>query len=293
LGVEARGFVLEQGQATGFSAHGNAGGSLLFAIPFFDLNTNTETAALINAFDRRGSLAVTSSSRLWGTEGAGLVGAYSGDGLSLQCLAGIRCAGLEEGEDLVASRASVNPGVLLPFLGTGYGPGNTTTTVDYFHTRSEFYGGQLGARAAYAAGRLSGQIEARIALGATHSQIAVDGLTALTTAGGAVTTAPGGLFTGPSRLGQFCRDDFSVLPEVEARLACQLSDRLALSAGYHFLCWTSVVRPGDQVNRNVDKREIPVSDTFDPSARVAPEPPAFRSAGFWAQGITFGLEFRY
>jgi len=68
---------------------------------------------------------------------------------------------------------------------------------------------------------------------------------------------------------------------------------LRLSVGYNFLCWSSVVRPGDQIDRVIDVSQIPNSGlNATPTGLLRPAP-LVRATDFWAQGITFGVEFRY
>jgi hypothetical protein len=138
--------------------------------------------------------------------------------LQLGLVGGFRHVNLKEDENLELSRTSLSPLLPVPFLGTNFGPGNTTTVVDSFQTRNQFYGGQMGARASWCLGKLSAQVDARVALGVTHQEIDVAVSTMLITPYGSTTMAPGGLFAGPSRMGRFGKDAFSVIPEVENQI---------------------------------------------------------------------------
>jgi hypothetical protein len=169
LGIEARGFLLEKRTVTGVNLSGDATRLPVLAIPFFDLSSGIETDFGANFFgERQGTIAITSSSRLWGTQLSGLWSAYSSQQLSLSLLAGFRQLDLTEAEELAAYRNSLSPLLLIPFLGVNCGPGFATIIVDHFQTRNQFYGGQLGARASFLAGRLSGQTDIRVGLGSTH-----------------------------------------------------------------------------------------------------------------------------
>jgi hypothetical protein len=86
------------------------------------------------------------------------------------------------------------------------------------------------------------------------------------------------------------RDEAGVVPELNVRLAYQVTPRLAACVGYTFLYWSDVVRAGDQIDQTVNATLIP-----PPAAPSGPARPAFgfRSTDFWAQGLDLGLELHY
>jgi hypothetical protein len=289
IGVEGRGFLLEQKTSNGFSI-GDVPSKTLFAVPFFDLATGTESSFLTNSAIRQGTFAVNSSNRLWGAEANGLYKAFSNQSFSVAALAGFRYLDLSEKVDLMLERSSLD---VVPFQGNLFGPGSIISSVDNFHTRNQFYGGQLGARAIYTYGKVFAQVDAKVALGDTHQAIGVNGLSTLTMVDGTRTTASGGLFAGPSRMGHFTADQFSVVPEGEFKVGYNVTNNVMVSVGYSFLYWSDVVRPGNQVNRNIDTREIPTSFNFVPGTTVNPQPPSFQHSDFWSQGVNFGLTLRF
>ena len=71
----------------------------------------------------------------------------------------------------------------------------------------------------------------------------------------------------PSNIGTFHKDAFSVVPEVDLTASYHLNEHVRLFAGYDFLYWSSVVRPGRQIDRTLDETEIP---NFDTPGTVAP-----------------------
>ena len=70
----------------------------------------------------------------------------------------------------------------------------------------------------------------------------------------------------------------------------QVAPSIRIHAGYSFLYWTNVARAGDQIDLNVDARQLPTR--AGPGVGVQP---AFvlRTNDFWAQGVNFGVQFRY
>jgi hypothetical protein len=72
-----------------------------------------------------------------------------------------------------------------------------------------------------------------------------------------------------------------------------VSPNLKVYAGYNFLYWSNVLRPGDQIDRTVDLTFVPNPPPgVPPSGQNRPTVPFTRS-DFWAQGVQFGLEFRW
>jgi hypothetical protein len=82
---------------------------------------------------------------------------------------------------------------------------------------------------------------------------------------------------------------FAVIPEVQFRLGFDITDYLQLYAGYDYFYWSSVIRPGNQID--------PVINTSQRNGgalvgAARPEVPMTQSA-IWAQGLTFGFEVKY
>jgi hypothetical protein len=246
-----------------------------------------------------GSLHVDLSSRLWGAEANVRHLLCCGCGYRFDLLAGFRYLQLDEdlqiSEDLLTA----------PDFGMGT-PGaerfaNTRFQVfDRFQTRNQFYGGQLGATAELRRGRWSLDVTGKVALGSTHQVVNITGSEFLTFPGSATPQAfQGGLLALSSNIGSFSRDRFSVVPEVGVTVGYNVTEQLRVFAGYNFLYWTNVVRPGDQIDRTLDARRIPnfcvISPRECPPGTVNPARPLFQfhDTNFWAQGLTAGMEYRY
>ncbi len=304
LGIEGSGFWLPQ-QTKTYRAASDATGSPVLAFRYLD-PPNAAGIAAEDAFQASlppgngamvgpyaGALAVTSRSQLWGTEANAVLGLVDTGHLRLQALSGFRYADLDESLSLSWQPTAVAGGVI-PFEGIGFPAPSSESTIDSFRTRNQFYGSQVGLRGEYALGNFVVGATGKVALGDNHEVVNVGGVASLVPNVGPAVTVPGGQFAAPSNSGRFTHDEFAVIPEVEVKLAYQATRNLRATVGYDFLYWSQVVRPGSQVDLIVDDRANPVNPGFIPGTTGTVYPrPEFNRTDFWAQGLTFGLEFRY
>jgi hypothetical protein len=270
-----------------------------------------------------GRAAITTSSRLQGAE-ANAVWGPGGLGSHVQVLAGFRWAQLDEGLNFVSaishdhSETTVTEPALLfpgaaPFTDT---TSSLTTRWDQFDTHNNFYGAQLGLRGEYEWNRFSVMAGAKAALGTMNQSVTILGASQFSTTssvtptqafvltpglslpfptGAPVTTttsgrSPGGFFAQPSNIGHYSRNVFAVVPEVNLKVGYQVTSHLRATVGYSFLYMSSVVRPGDQIDRTINPSLL-----ASPPVNGTPVRPLFQfnSTDYWAQGVDFGLEFRF
>jgi hypothetical protein len=172
--------------------------------------------------------------------------------------------------------------------------GTQASVSDRFGTRNQFIGPQLGVAALLRRGQLFFDIRGKLALGDTHQVVQIGGNQVVVKPGGMPMGFTGGLLALPTNIGTFRRDALSVVPEIGLNVGYQLTPRIKAYVGYSLLCWTNVLRPGDQIDLNIDQALIP---NFNPN----PLPPTglnrpavpFRESSYWAQGFNFGLEISY
>lgn len=144
--------------------------------------------------------------------------------------------------------------------------GQRATPFDSFQTRNEFHGGQVGLMGEARRWDVTLQAEALLALGASLQSASVQGSALLAQA---------------SNRGKYNREEFAVVPQLGLKAAWHVSEYVRLTAGYQVLWWTSVARPGDQIDLVVDP------------ARGRRPAFAFRDTDVWAQGLTLGVEITY
>jgi hypothetical protein len=293
-GVQVSGFVLERG-AVGLSAASDAGGSPILARPIFDVLDQVSSAALVSYPDAlAGGIAVASRSRLWGLESSLTGPSWGDERRHARLLAGVRYLDLLESLD-IAQRSTV----LLPdsgfFNGFVLNSGDTLVLGDAFRTRNQFYGAQLGVEGEWGAGRWVVAGQAKVALGAVHEVVEVQGSSALIAAGapGIGDVARGGVLALDTNIGRSREDRFAVLPEISVKAGYRVTSRLMATVGYTFLYLSDVVRPGSQIDPGVNVGHAPSSEAFG----LFPDPrrpaPLFNHSQFWAQGVSLGLELHF
>ena len=137
---------------------------------------------------------------------------------------------LKLSDDLQIS--SVQNGVIIPA---------TFAVIDQFNTRNHFNGVNLGLTGVAPYGAWRFEWLAKVALGATTTDLNINGATT-TTAGGVTATAAGGLLALSSNIGRYSDSRFSTVSEFSTRVAYQLSPQWKGYVGYDVMYWTGVVQ---------------------------------------------------
>ncbi len=288
IGIDVSAFILENA-VVHFSAVNNGTNANVLALPFFNPNTAQQEAFVIAgtappSFSQPlgttlqpGSVSIVSASQLYGGEVNGAFNLTRAGGFDVDFLAGARYLNLQESLNLTANFNDIPSG------GTTY-----TTINDGFATSNQFYGGQLGIRASYLWGALYSSVTLKGAAGINSEMLNVTGSTSQNVAGVA-TTSPGGFYAEPTNIGQHNSNVFSVVPQVSGRIGWQLVPGIRLFAGYDFLYWYNVVRPGNQLNANINTTQS-LGGTLTGLAVPAK---MFNQTNYFIQGVTVGVEFVY
>ena len=283
-GVQATYFFLA-GRAVDqtFASPGNP----VLAVPFFNPTTGAQDAAVVTYPGYAGGhIAVDIPSFLQSIEGNLTANLWHTEHVRVEALVGFRYLNLNEGVYLQqVSNVSLAP----QFAGMFPYDGNTITISDRFDTRNSFYGGQVGLQTEFDYKRFSFTVVTKVALGDSHEQVSTDGSTNINTHPATLTNA--GMFAVGTNSGQFSRNRFAAVPELGLNLGFQLTNAIKVSAGYSFLYWSSVARPGDQIDTVVNPNLI--SNASGPGA--GPLRPAFLAhyGDFFAHGVNLSFEFRY
>jgi hypothetical protein len=209
-------------------------------------------------------------------------------GYRVDVLAGFRYLHLREKLGITES-LQVNPTeMIFPQFA-----GDRIQVFDRFETRNNFYGGQVGLNGHFFKGPWCVDLLAKVALGDNNEEVNINGGQTIITPAGVTSTFVGGLLALPSNIGSHRHDEFAVVPEVQVNAGYQVCDHLCVRAGYSFLYWSRVARPGDQIDLVLNPAQIPNFGV--PGNPNNPARPAvlFRQTDFWAQGVNLGLEVRW
>ncbi|MCA9236115.1 MAG: BBP7 family outer membrane beta-barrel protein, partial [Planctomycetales bacterium] len=173
----------------------------------------------------------------------------------------------------------------------------TTTFLlnDNFATSNEFFGGELGFIWEWRSRRWSLDVLSKLGLGNTRQRVSISGSTIRDLGTMDVTTKEGGLLTQTSNIGNYDRNVFAVIPELGVTLGYDITERLRFNVGYSFIYWSRVVRPGDQIDLDLNEEylDFPTDPGYTPPGAPARPQFAFRDSDFWVQGLTLGFLYQY
>ena len=168
-------------------------------------------------------------------------------------------------------------------------PGTFDIT-DRFETRNQFNGAELGFLWQGRRGWWSLDALMRVGVGNVNQTVTIRGDTRIND-NGTVTTYNNGLLAQRTNIGTYDRDKFTMIPEFGLTAGYQLTRRFRATAGYSVIYWGNVVRPGDQVDLDVNPNLLaPEVNPFTGPLRPQFQ---FQETDYWVQGLNFGGEFRW
>jgi hypothetical protein len=275
FGIEGTGFVNETRSIRFFTSSDAAGNPALY-LPAYNVLLSQERGLIVSdpTIPLAGNVAIDAALQLWGAEINGIYTLARTDRFNVEMLAGFRYLDLLE---------------TLNLQNTTSGFGFSAYLTDHFQTRNQFYGAQIGTRANWTHNRWNAGLSAKIALGPNHQVSEIRGENFVV---GIAPPQAGGFLTQPTNISRSNQNAFSAVPQFGATLGFNVTPRFTVFAAYDFLLWTYVARAGDQIDRTVNLSQ---STQFGQGAlfgAVRPEA-VFHHADFWAQGVSFGVQYRY
>jgi hypothetical protein len=164
--------------------------------------------------------------------------------------------------------------------------GTVTSITDTFATKNEFNGGNIGLLTNTSRGRVGFSFLGKVALGNMSSTSIISGnYNQVPPPPSAPDVQNRGLFAQSSNIGTLSRNQFTFIPEVNARLMYQIG-RAQLGVGYSIIVLPEVAMGASQVNTNVDALGI-ISPPI-----VAPTP-KFNTEAYVLQGLDLGVTFNF
>jgi len=203
-----------------------------------------------------GGMSITNKLKFWGADASGVFNIHRSRWWELSGVVGFRYLNLSEDFYLTGDITGISG----PYEGQG------GVVWDNFQTKNRFYGALIGMRNKFLWGPWSLDLATSVALGASKQEISISGgFTSINFASGA---GPEGVFAQPANEGTYGSTRFAFVPEVRAKVGYDITPAITLTAGYDFIYYSNVVRPGDQINR-----ELPKGQTFE----QAQAPPSLTS----------------
>lgn len=247
-------------------------GSPVIGLPFINATLDAEDALLI-AFPgvaTNGSVRANIQNELFGADASARVFWNQGCHWETYLLAGYQFTRMDDSLALNSRTTSIDPNSAIP-VGTRF------DIQDTFRTQNEFHGGQLGFLANYQTDQWSVEVLGKVAIGNMHQSVDIRGRTLVSTGAG---PSEGGLLARSSNIGFYTRDRFAFMPELNVTGRYHLDDCWSLTLGYSFLYWNDVLLAANQIDRRVDLGDDDGPPRFQ-----------FNRTDYWAQGLSFGVEY--
>jgi hypothetical protein len=258
-------------------------GDPILARPFFNAQTNVQDASLVAFPDFvTGSILIDATTEFQALDMSLRRCLYDDCCGRGDLFIGYRYVELNDGLRIGESTESQDIAVGVP-------PGTTIDLQDLFETENRFHGGRVELVVQRQRCRWSVEMRGSLSLGSTSQEVLIDGVTTVTTPDAAESTTAAALLALPTNIGRFEQDTFTLIPEFGVKLGYELGCGWRASLGYSLLYWSSVARPGDQIDRTLNLSQLP------PGPLTGPERPrfAFLTNSFWTQGLDVAVEYQF
>jgi hypothetical protein len=173
----------------------------------------------------------------------------------------------------------------------------TFNTTNRVRALNQFFGAQTGLDIDMKFGSFFLDVRGTLGLGDMHQVADIVGTTTLVNNDPAHPTpastfSAGGLLSGPTDNGQHSRDRFAYVPEVNAKLGCEVTSWLRCWVGYDGLViGHAASAPGSTVTNTLNTTVSLGGSTSN--VNIAQPAFRFQDRDVWVQGATFGFEVRY
>jgi hypothetical protein len=261
------------------------------AIPYYDAQLGIENAYQFaytpngSTIFANGDVNVRDRVDITGVDVYGQFLLYQEYGTRFDFIGGYQMLTLDSGLSIDSTLVSQNIAIGTPV-------GTSIFIQDNFNTGNEFHGGQIGLSTTVDWGCWNFNMLGKIGVGNMHQSISIDGATVITPPAGAIDVRNEGLFVQNSNRGFYTNDRVAYIPEVGLKLGYRIRPNLNLSLGYSFIYISNVVLGGDQVDRQLNLSQSNGGPATGPNQN-RPEFLGFRETDFWAQGLNFGVEYKF
>lgn len=279
-------------------AQSSTQGIPLIARPFTNSTNGAASSLIVSAPNSvAGSALIRATTEFYGIEANAMLNLFRtcpGECRlwQLNLLGGYRYMELQEGLGM-STRSTILAGAV-PAAGLVVGPPSSIEVRDQFNTLNRFHGAQVGLQSQFTSGRWYVGVTGKAAFGAMNQRLEIDGSTALgnpIARTGSVTL--GGLFANASNIGRYRTDQFAIVTDLNATLGFHFTSWLIGTVGYNFVHLSSVLRPGNQFNGQVDPSLVPASALYGTAGPAGRPPINLKQDDFFTHGLNFGFILRY
>jgi hypothetical protein len=278
-GIDASFFVLQE-QSAGFGIFDSSGtGNVVINEPLAGAPFSTLVSA---PGISTGGARVDTTSRFSGLDVNALYNLHRDDQWAVTLLGGFRYLELNEALTVSNNATLLTTATYTDPSGNVLAtapPGSGVSVFDFFGTHNDFYGGQFGARFEGHLDRWFFSATGKLALGTMREEITANGNTLVLPVNAMPVPLQGGNFVGPTNAGRYWSYKFAIVPELQLSAGWQFTPHIRALVGYNFIWLSSVARPGNQLDNVYD-------GVTRPAVPMA-------SSSFWAQGLTFSVQFNY
>jgi hypothetical protein len=298
IGIEGD-YLWLQSQTADFFASSNASGTPILARPFFNINPRLPLTGVFDPPAREDARLASFPGVIRGTIAIDASSQYQSMGLAMRTL--LACESFCNEQRTAYSRVDMITGYRYMQLNDKLRIGEDLSTLDQlplvsfntfdqFNTHNQLHAIDVGANWQGGWQRLSLDLTIKTALGLSRQEVDIQGGTVIAQTGSS-TAYTGGLLALPSNIGLHSRDRFAVVPELSAVAGFQITRHIRATLGYSFILWGSVVRAGDQIDRDINPDQLaPPITPLEGALRPAF---AFHESTYWAQGVSAGIEGRW
>lgn len=162
----------------------------------------------------------------------------------------------------------------------------TLSSKDTFKTRNNFYGAQIGLSFDYLCNCFYVNLKGKLAFGGMYRKVDINGsFTQLT-----LPPAPAFIFaSSATNIGKHRKTVFSVIPELDFNIGCELWRCLRLQLGYTFMYVSNIGYATRQINNVLNPNFFPGG-----SGTGVKEPkPLNKNSNFYVHGLNVGLEYSF
>ena len=275
FGIEGSGFGLTETKST-FSASSVNGAIPALNIPFFDTQNSTESVLVAG---HPNTVTVSDSFQPWGIELNGLFNLSNQAHFPLMLFTGLRYINFSE-------KFMLNDAIYdLPSF-----PNSVVNLRDNFSTRNNFYGLQVGTRTNFIYHKFIFDVSTSLTLGENFQKLIINGQL---NENNQTILQSIGLFAEPSNIGSFTQHQFAVVPELRVKVAYDFNKYIRPFMAYNFLYINNIIRPAEQIDRNINKSQNPALGGTGILSGPATPSPQFNSSGMWIQGLSVGITITF